>query len=151
MIEYLEVEDLLIAAQYALPGRRPVLRDPGALAAAAARPRTRLLGRDAYPTLATKAAAVLHSILRIRPLVDGNERLGWLALIGFLRLNGRDLHLTEAAIAATFVDAVATGRLDAAEAAGFIEAHWSTPGSITRPPAGGVPAPAHRSPTRFAI
>lgn len=35
-----------------------------------------------------KAAALLQSITRHHALVDGNERLGWLAVTVFLDLNG---------------------------------------------------------------
>ncbi len=45
-------------------------------------------GEDAYPDLFTKAAALLHSIVKNHALVDGNKRLGWLATAIFLELNG---------------------------------------------------------------
>lgn len=35
-------------------------------------------------------AAVLHSIVKNHPLVDGNKRLGWLAFAVFLDINGID-------------------------------------------------------------
>jgi hypothetical protein len=38
---------------------------------AAARPRSTAFGEDAYPSLHDKAAALLHSIARNHPLVDG--------------------------------------------------------------------------------
>ncbi|MBM3664531.1 MAG: type II toxin-antitoxin system death-on-curing family toxin [Actinobacteria bacterium] len=65
-----------------------VVRDPGLLASAAARPGTTVFGEDAYPDLAAKAASVMHSIVAHHPLVDGNKRLGWLALVLTLDLNG---------------------------------------------------------------
>ena len=45
-------------------------------------------GQDAYPDLVTKAAALLQSIVGNHALVDGNERLGWLATAVLLELNG---------------------------------------------------------------
>ena len=68
-------------------GAGPV-RDLGLLESSAARPRTTVFGRDAYPTLWDKAAALLHSVVRNHPLVDGNKRLGWLAADVLLRING---------------------------------------------------------------
>ena len=65
-------------------------RDLGLLGAAAARPRASAFGQDAYPDVWTKAAALLHSIVKNHPLVDGNKRLGWLACAVFLDLNGID-------------------------------------------------------------
>ena len=45
-------------------------------------------GEDAYPDLFTKAAALLHSIVKNHALVDGNKRLGWLATDVLLDLDG---------------------------------------------------------------
>jgi prophage maintenance system killer protein len=33
-------------------------------------------GEDAYPTIHEKAAALLHSLARNHPFVDGNKRIG---------------------------------------------------------------------------
>jgi death-on-curing protein len=57
----------------------------------AERPQTTLLDQDAYPDLWAKAAALLHSIVKNHPLVDGNKRLGWLSTAVFLELNGVDV------------------------------------------------------------
>src|SRR5437588_12316611 len=86
-VEYLDLEDLLDLATRLL-GDPPPIRDAGLLGSAAARPRTTVFGEDAYPDLWTKAAALLQSIVKSHPLVDGNERLGWLATATFLELNG---------------------------------------------------------------
>jgi len=43
---------------------------------------------EAYPAIAVKAAALLHSLASNHPLVDGNKRLAWLAPVVFLDLNG---------------------------------------------------------------
>ena len=93
-IEYLDIEDLLGLAVVLL-GDPPPIRDVGLLAAAAARPRASAFGEDAYPDLWTKAAALLQSVVKNHPLVDGNKRLGWLATATFLELNG--VEVTKAA------------------------------------------------------
>ncbi len=46
-----------------------------------------MFGHDAYPDVWTKAAALLHSIVKNHALIDGNKRLGWLATAVFLELN----------------------------------------------------------------
>ena len=51
------------------------VRDAGLLSSAIARPRTTVFGEDAYPDLATKAAALFESLVRNHPLLDGNKRL----------------------------------------------------------------------------
>ena len=86
-IEYLDLDDLLLLAT-ALLGDPPPIRDLGLLGAAAARPRASAFGADAYPDVWSKAAALLHSIVKNHALVDGNKRLGWVACAVFLDLNG---------------------------------------------------------------
>ena len=90
--EYLDLEDLLSIVR-AL-GIGPV-RDLGLLDSAAARPRASAFAEDAYPTIELKAAALLHSLARNHPLVDGNKRLSWLAVVVFLDLNGREVTLND--------------------------------------------------------
>ena len=85
MITYLTTEDLL--ALTADLGVGPV-RDLGLIEAAAHRPAASLWGDDAYASLELKAAALLDSLVNNHPLVDGNKRLGWLAALVFLDLNG---------------------------------------------------------------
>jgi death-on-curing protein len=84
--QYVTVEQALRIARSAVGG--PIyVRDVGLLEAAVHRPRTSVLGHDAYPDLFTKAAALLHSLARNHPLVDGNKRLAWLATYVFLAKN----------------------------------------------------------------
>jgi death-on-curing protein len=88
-VEHLDLDDLVLLAT-GLLGDPPPVRDLGLLGAAAARPRASAFGADAYPDVWTKAAALLQSIVKNHPLVDGNKRLGWLACAVFLDLNGVD-------------------------------------------------------------
>jgi death-on-curing protein len=85
--EFLDLDDLIELARHLL-GDPPPIRDVGLLGSAAARPQMSVGGEDAYPDLWTKAAALLHSIVKNHALVDGNKRLGWLATAVFLELNG---------------------------------------------------------------
>ncbi len=91
-VEYLDLEDLL--GLVALLGIGPV-RDVGLLDSASSRSRSSAFGRDAYPTLALKAAALLHSVTNNHALVDGNKRLAWLATVVFLDLNGGSPDLSD--------------------------------------------------------
>src|SRR3954469_1009598 len=68
-----------------------VLRDPGLLASAVARPSATAFGDDAHPTLWLKAAALCQSLDNHQALVDGNKRLAWLTTKVFLPINGRPL------------------------------------------------------------
>jgi len=88
MTDYLTVEDLLRLTRDL--GIGPV-SDIGLLDSAAYRPTTSLYGHEAYPTIDKKAAVLLESVVANHPLVDGNKRLGWLAVVVFYGLNGIDL------------------------------------------------------------
>lgn len=90
MTDHLDLDDLLAAADSAVGGRAQV-RDLGLLEAALARPRASVYGADAYPSLDEKAAALLHSLVTSHPLVDGNKRLGWVAVRLFYLLNDADI------------------------------------------------------------
>ena len=47
-------------------------------------------GQQMYPTIWMKLAALLDSIQRNHPLLDGNKRLGFLLVALILRANGFD-------------------------------------------------------------
>lgn len=119
-VDYLTVEDLLETAAGVL--HEVPLRDPGLLASAAARPATAVFGDDAYPRFPEKAAALMHSLVRNHPLVDGNKRLAWSAMRVFCMVNGRDLTYTVDE-AETFVLAAAAGDVDVPEIAEWIGDH----------------------------
>jgi death-on-curing protein len=107
---YVTVEQALRIARAAVGG--PVeVRDVGLLESAVHRPRASVLGQDAYPDLLTKAAALMHSLARNHPLVDGNKRLAWLATYVFCAKNGVELDPDDDA-AYDLVIAVAAGTLD---------------------------------------
>ena len=106
--EYLELDDLLALVRLLNTGP---IRDVGLLDSAAARPRSTVFGEPAYPTLPLRAAALLHSLVGNHALVDGNERLGWLATVVFLDLNGTRPDLSDDAAFQLVMD-VAAGAAD---------------------------------------
>lgn len=107
---HLEFEDLLHIADRTLAGDVPI-RDAGMLEAALARPQAMIFGKDAYPSLTEKAAALLHSLARDHPLIDGNKRLALAATFTYLGVNGLRLTLTDDE-AYELVMAVAAGEVD---------------------------------------
>ncbi|MFC9298756.1 type II toxin-antitoxin system death-on-curing family toxin [Streptomyces sp. NPDC057011] len=90
---YLTPEDVVVVASVACGGAQPLVRDAGLLACAAHRHSAVVLGRDAYPDLVEKAAALLHSLAssRLPPLLTGNRRTAFLSCATFLALNGVEL------------------------------------------------------------
>lgn len=89
-VEFLDLDDIVDLA-IALLGDPAPIRDIGLLASAVARPQTTAFGEDAYTDIWTKAAALLHSIVKNHALIDGNKRLGWLATAVFLEINGVEI------------------------------------------------------------
>jgi death on curing protein len=107
---YLTLPELMPVAGRVL-GPDYGVRDYGLLEAALARPQATAFGKDAYPDLDAKAAALLHSIARNRALIDGNKRLALAAVIAFYGINGRRLTLTNDQ-AYDLVMSIATGDPD---------------------------------------
>ncbi|MXP22011.1 type II toxin-antitoxin system death-on-curing family toxin [Gordonia sp. HNM0687] len=109
---YLDRHDVITAGSVAC-GEQVHVRDEGLLQAAVARPQVSVFGLDAYPEPWDKAAALLHSLARNHPLVDGNKRTAWASAVVFLDINDivpeADLDVDRAE---KFVLDVAQGRMD---------------------------------------
>ncbi|MDP4509181.1 type II toxin-antitoxin system death-on-curing family toxin [Nonomuraea turcica] len=110
MTRYVTLEQGLRVARAAVGGPIEV-RDLGLLEAALLRPQTSLFGRDAYPDLFEKGAALLHSVVANHPFVDGNKRADWLLTYVFLAKNGVELDPADDDVAYDLVIAVASGKL----------------------------------------
>ena len=98
------------------------LRDEGLLESAVYRPQASFGGRDLYPDLWSKAAALGHSIILNHPFVDGNKRVGFEAMRLMLRLNGYDLYAAEEA-KFDFVMEIAQGKLTEQDIADWLKTH----------------------------
>ena len=120
MTVHLDLEDLLFLVDEL--GVGPV-RDLGLLESAAHRPTTSLWGDEVYPDFPTKAAVLLESMVRHHPLVDGNKRLGWLAVVVFHGLNGVELEAPDDEAYELVVD-MAAGRCSTERAAERLRA-WA--------------------------
>lgn len=64
------------------------LRDISLLESAVGRPQASFEGIDLYPSIFEKGAALMHSILKNHPFVDGNKRTAYASTGIFLELNG---------------------------------------------------------------
>ena len=98
------------------------IRDAGLLSSALARPATTVFGGDAYSTLEHKAAALLESLARNHPLMDGNKRTAWTLMVLFLWINGFQ-HDMDADTAFDLVIGVAEGRIELVDSPATIRAH----------------------------
>ena len=118
MIAYLDLEDALQLISRA----GFYVKDLGLLDSALARPRTTLFGEDAYRTIELKGAAMMHSLIKNHPMVDGNKRTSWFMLTSFLFINGYHLEMsTDQALRLTL--GLATDELNLDEAAAMIRDH----------------------------
>ncbi|MBI5562959.1 MAG: type II toxin-antitoxin system death-on-curing family toxin [Deltaproteobacteria bacterium] len=70
------------------------LRDTALFESAVHRPLAVFGGKGLYPDVFSKAAALMHSLVRNHPFVDGNKRTATAAACLFIELNGKRLTAT---------------------------------------------------------
>lgn len=96
------------------------LRDRGLLQSALARPRNLLAYGE--PALEQLAASYAFGLAQNHPFIDGNKRAALAAIDVFLQLNGYELVAPEPEAVVVIRD-LATGEIDEAELAAWIEAN----------------------------
>jgi death-on-curing protein len=98
------------------------VRDLAGLTSGVAQPRMTFEGRDLYPTLVEKAAALCFSLVLNHPFVDGNKRVGHAAMETFLVLNGYEI---EAGVeeAETIILQVASGQCTRENLVAWVRQH----------------------------
>jgi death on curing protein len=123
-MEYLTPAQVLFihARLIAETGGSPGLRDIGLLEAAVARPRATFNGKALYPDPFHKAAALMESLIRNHPFVDGNKRVGVTAASLFLLRNGLPLEASKDELE-TFTMQVARSELALADIAEWFRSH----------------------------
>lgn len=82
--EVYKIHELIIARA----GTKALVRDFSLLHSAVERPRATFDGRDLYPTIFAKAAALLQSICLNHPFTEGNKRTAFAVTHEFLWING---------------------------------------------------------------
>lgn len=81
-------------------------------------------GVELYPTIEEKGARLGYSLVRNHSFADGNKRIGILAMLTFLSVNGIEITCTDAEIVETGL-ALASGQMDSAELEKWIRNHLS--------------------------
>ena len=123
-MSYLTVEQVLFIHMrlIAETGGSRGLRDLGLLASAVARPQATFGGEDLYPDLFSKAAALMDSLVRNHPFVDGNKRVGITAAGLFLLRNGQRLTASSAELE-SFALQVARSEVSTEQIAAWLREH----------------------------
>ena len=98
------------------------LRDLGLLESAVFRPQATFGGKDLYPTLILKAAALIHSLLLNHVFVDGNKRTATISMVEFLILNGKKCEVTNKEVV-NFAMWVENKKPSIEQIAGWIKKH----------------------------
>jgi death-on-curing protein len=99
------------------------IRDIDLLKSALGMPAATYGGEFLHTDLFEMAAAYLFHLVKNHPFLDGNKRVGAVAALVFLALNGYDFEAPEEDLA-EMVLAVARGELDKADVAVFLR-RWS--------------------------
>jgi len=97
------------------------VRDENILESALARPHHKwLYENDA--DLATLAAAYGFGLVKNHPYLDGNKRIGFLAMVTFLEVNGHDFDASDSDVL-TMMLALADGRVSERQLADWLRQH----------------------------
>jgi len=102
-------------------GGRPGVRDENALESALARPQQEWQYSD-RADLPVLAVAYAFGLVRNHPYTDGNKRIGFLAMVTFLGINGQSFSATDAEVVAEIL-AVADGSVSEDALADWIRHH----------------------------
>jgi len=98
------------------------VRDLGLLLSAIGRPRAGFEGQDFYPDPFSKAAALLDSLIRNHPFIDGNQRTGVAAAGLYQVRNGYRLTASNADLEGLAL-AVAQSKMTVLDIAGWLREH----------------------------
>ncbi len=90
MIKFLSLEAVLVIHLDQLKhfGGMPGVRDPGLLESAVMNPQSTMGGEFLYEDVIGMAAAYMAGLVRNHPFLDGNKRVGLVAGLTFLIING---------------------------------------------------------------
>lgn len=122
MVRYLNVKEVLRIHHRVINtfGGTHGVRDLGLLQSAVARPQTGFGEFEAYPSLSSKAAALLESLARNHAFIDGNKRTALTSCRTFLKRNGQILEFDHQDLFEFVLD-VAQGKLDFARIVQILE------------------------------
>lgn len=118
------VVDAIHTDQIREHGGLPGIRDENVLESALARPQQKWYYAD-RTDLPMLAAAYAFGLVKNHPYRDGNKRIGFLAMVTFLGMNGLTFSATDAEVVAEIL-ALAEGTLSEDAIADWVRQHCST-------------------------
>ena len=123
-MQYLSIDQILYLHESLLEqsGGMEGVRDQNGLESAIAQPEMAFGGIDLYPTIEDKAAASGFSLVMNHPFFDGNKRVGYIAIVLFLKFNGFELTSTVDDAEQTILK-LAAGELKRDELVSWIKEH----------------------------
>jgi len=106
------LDDILKVHQFSITkfGGGDGVREMSALESAIARPFQTYDGKELYPTIFEKAAALGESLITNHPFIDGNKRTGFLAIFSLLENEGYILTASQEE-AYNFIIKISTGAI----------------------------------------
>ncbi len=117
-VQYLDLADYLYLAGAALHVAPEALFDTtdlGLAESALYAPAATFAGVDLYPDLVTKARVLVVHLVKNHPLLDGNKRAAYLAMLEFLARNGRRFIATNVDGTIDMMVRIAGSEVDAAK------------------------------------
>lgn len=97
MMRLLTVPDIILLHKKLIEqtGGSHGIRDAGLIESAVNRALATFDGQDLYSTVESKIAAVTYSLVSNHGFIDGNKRVGIIAMLLLLRINGYHLSYTQ--------------------------------------------------------
>ncbi|MFZ4451435.1 type II toxin-antitoxin system death-on-curing family toxin [Salibacterium aidingense] len=96
-MRYLTVQEVESINHYIILKYSPTedkgVKYPGLLESAVARPQQSVFGKDAYPSIEQKGAALFESLAQNHAFQNANKRTAFLSLTQFLSYNGFDFEM----------------------------------------------------------
>jgi death on curing protein len=102
-------------------GGLPGVRDENGLESSLARPQQKWHYAE-NTDVSTLAAAYGFGLVKNHPYRDGNKRIGFLAIVTFLEMNGHEFDATDAEVVAEIL-ALADGRVSEGELTDWVKKH----------------------------
>ncbi len=126
-MNWLNIDDVYTIHQEIIlkAGSIASVRDFSLLHSAVERPKATYGGKDMYPTIFSKAAALLHSICMNHSFTDGNKRTAWISTKRFLKMNGYYLK-TVRIEAVAFMLSVDNDKLPLKDISSWLKSHSSS-------------------------